>query len=76
MENRLITYYGLQGVPEVTNFPLTYTPSIHRAHLQAKEGAKTEEIKKRIIKERRKKGNFNRQRDALQRTKSVVRLNF
>jgi hypothetical protein len=52
-------------VPDFTQIPVTYTPNVHRGVLQQLEGEKTRALRKRIIKERRKKGDFNRARDAL-----------
>jgi hypothetical protein len=76
MENRLVTYIGVQAVPDVLREDGAFTPAVHSARLQGEEGQARQALRNRILNERRKKARFNGMKDVLQKTQSVVRLHF
>ena len=76
MEDRIVTYYGVEAVPDVLREHGAFTPRAHSARIQFLEGEARQAMRAKIISERRKKARFSRQKDALQKTQSVVRMSF
>ena len=76
MEDRNVTYFGVEGVPDVLREHGAFTPRAHSARIQFLEGEARQAMRARIIAERKKKARFQRAKDALQKTQAVVRMKF
>ena len=76
MDDRLVTYWGVQAVPDVLREDGAFSPRVHSARMQVLEGEASQALRQRILEDRRRTTRFNRHRDALQQTKSYARLTF
>jgi len=76
MEDRLVTVWGIQGVPDILREDVAFTPRAHRATMQVLAGEARQALRQSILQERRKKTRFLRHRNVLQKTHSTITLKF
>jgi hypothetical protein len=76
MEDRLVTVWGIQGVPDILREDVAFTPRAHRATMQVLAGEARRSLRLRLLEERRKKDTYIRVRCAVQKTSSTITLKF
>jgi hypothetical protein len=63
--DRLVTYWGVFGVPDVLAQHGVFTPRAHIARVQCLENEATEELRRSILTQRRIKQDFLKKRGVL-----------